>query len=133
MRSDKTPAAITPPSCLVAAFQPARNGLQRHALSSPRTRVLRPAWASRQARRSEPGAIPTRTSRQGSVRVGGAEHKPTAPFAQAESRPRVAQFSLTDEEFDEASAAAVPSGLALGAFAAEVTLEAEVMSAASVL
>jgi hypothetical protein len=43
---------------------------------------------------------------------------------QAESRPKVVQFSLTEEEFDEVSAAATRCGLARGAFAAEVTLAA---------
>ena len=43
---------------------------------------------------------------------------------QAESRPKVVQFSLTEEEFGEVSAAAARSGLARGAFAAEVTLAA---------
>ena len=40
------------------------------------------------------------------------------------SRPKVVQFSLTQEEFDEVSDAAVRSGMARGAFAAEVTLAA---------
>jgi len=39
-------------------------------------------------------------------------------------RPKVVQFSLTEDEFDEVSAAADRSGLARGAFAAEVTLVA---------
>ena len=43
---------------------------------------------------------------------------------QAVPRPRVVQFSLTEVEFGEVSAAAVRSGLARGAFAAEVTLAA---------
>ena len=43
---------------------------------------------------------------------------------QAASRPKVVQFSLTEEEFDEVSEAAARSGLARGAFAAEVTLAA---------
>ena len=43
---------------------------------------------------------------------------------QAVSRPRVVQFSLTEEEFEEVSVAAARSGLARGAFAAEVTLAA---------
>jgi hypothetical protein len=43
---------------------------------------------------------------------------------QAESRPKVVQFSLTEEEFAEVSVAAARSGLARGAFAAEVTLAA---------
>ena len=43
---------------------------------------------------------------------------------QAVSRPKVVQFSLTEEEFDEVSAAAARSGLARGAFAAEATLAA---------
>src|SRR5450755_1656782 len=43
---------------------------------------------------------------------------------QAAARPRVVQFSLTEEEFDEVSEAAARSGLARGAFAAEVTLAA---------
>jgi hypothetical protein len=41
---------------------------------------------------------------------------------QAVSRPRVVQFSLTEEEFDEVSQAAKRSGLARGAFAAEAAL-----------
>jgi hypothetical protein len=41
---------------------------------------------------------------------------------QAVSRPRVVQFSLTQEEFDEVSQAAERSGLARGAFAAEAAL-----------
>jgi hypothetical protein len=40
------------------------------------------------------------------------------------TRPRVVQFSLTQAEFDEISEAAIRSGLARGAFAAEVTLAA---------
>jgi hypothetical protein len=43
---------------------------------------------------------------------------------QAVSRPKVVQFSLTEEEFEEVSGAASRSGLARGAFAAEVTLAA---------
>jgi hypothetical protein len=42
----------------------------------------------------------------------------------AEARPKVVQFSLTEEEFVEVSVAAARSGLARGAFAAEVTLAA---------
>ena len=42
----------------------------------------------------------------------------------AEPRPKVVQFSLTQEEFDEVSGAAEHSGLARGAFAAEATLAA---------
>ena len=41
---------------------------------------------------------------------------------QTASRPRVVQFSLTEEEFEEVSRAAQRSGLARGAFAAEATL-----------
>jgi len=41
---------------------------------------------------------------------------------QAVSRPRVVQFLLTEEEFEEVSRAAERSGLARGAFAAEATL-----------
>jgi hypothetical protein len=43
---------------------------------------------------------------------------------QAVPRPKVVQFSLTEEEFDGVSAAAARSGLARGAFAADVTLAA---------
>src|ERR1035441_153027 len=43
---------------------------------------------------------------------------------EAVSRPKVVQFSLTLEEFDEVSGAAARSGMARGAFAAEVTLAA---------
>ena len=43
---------------------------------------------------------------------------------QAVPRPKVVQFSLTQEEFDEVSGAAGRCGLARGAFAAEATLAA---------
>jgi hypothetical protein len=43
---------------------------------------------------------------------------------QAVSRPKVVQFSLTEEEFAEVSAAAERSGLAKGAFAAGAALAA---------
>src|ERR1700683_635973 len=41
---------------------------------------------------------------------------------QAGSRPRVVQFSLTEEEFDQVRHAAERAGLARGAFAAEAAL-----------
>jgi hypothetical protein len=50
--------------------------------------------------------------------VGGVRRR----SRQAVSRPRVVQFSLTEEEFEEVSRAAQRSGLARGAFAAEVVL-----------
>ena len=40
------------------------------------------------------------------------------------SRPKVVQFSLTEEEFGEVNAAAARLGLARGAFAAEATVAA---------
>ncbi len=43
---------------------------------------------------------------------------------EAVSRPKVVQFSLTEEEFDEVSVAAARAGLARGAYAADVTLAA---------
>ena len=43
---------------------------------------------------------------------------------QAVARPRVVQFSLTQDEFDDVSGAAGRLGLARGAFAAEATLAA---------
>ena len=43
---------------------------------------------------------------------------------EAAARTKVVQFSLTEDEFAEVSQAAARSGLARGAFAAEVTLAA---------
>lgn len=43
---------------------------------------------------------------------------------QAVARPRVVQFSLTEDEFDDVSGTAARLGLARGAFAAEATLAA---------
>ena len=43
---------------------------------------------------------------------------------QAVSGPKVVRFSLTEKEFDEVSEAAARSGLARGAFAADLTLAA---------
>ena len=43
---------------------------------------------------------------------------------QAVARPKVVQFSLTQEEFDQVNSAAAQAGLARGAFAAEVMLAA---------
>src|ERR1700722_2585626 len=66
----------------------------------------------------------SRSSRQGGgvAGVGGAGGRRRS--RQAVSRPRVVQFSLTEAEFAEVSAAAARSGLARGAFAAGVTLGA---------
>ncbi len=41
---------------------------------------------------------------------------------QAEPRPKVVQFSLTEQEYEQVSAAAASRGLARGAFAAEAAL-----------
>ncbi len=41
---------------------------------------------------------------------------------QAAPRPKVVQFSLTEQEYEQLSAAATRSGLARGAFAAEAAL-----------
>ena len=41
---------------------------------------------------------------------------------QAEPRPRVVQFSLTEQEYEQVSVAAASRGLARGAFAAEAAL-----------
>jgi hypothetical protein len=43
---------------------------------------------------------------------------------QASLRPKVVQFSLSEDEFEEVSAIAARSGMARGAFAAEATLAA---------
>ena len=53
--------------------------------------------------------------------VNGAQRRRSR---QAVSRPKVVQFSLTEDEFEEVSAAAARSGLARGAFAAEAALAA---------
>jgi hypothetical protein len=58
----------------------------------------------------------------GVVAVTGAAQRRRS--REAASRPKVVQFSLTEEEFEEVSSAAARSGLARGAFAAEVTLAA---------
>ena len=49
---------------------------------------------------------------------------------QAVSRPKVVQFSLTEEEFEEVSVAAARSGLARGAFAADLSWAKLVRSSA---
>jgi hypothetical protein len=52
------------------------------------------------------------------VANGGVRRRSRQPV----SRPRVVQFSLTEEEFDQVSRAAERAGLARGAFAAEAAL-----------
>jgi hypothetical protein len=70
-----------------------------------------------------PGAVPlgmARMERRRSV-VNGVWRRRSR---QSVPRPRIVQFSLTEEEFEEISGAATRAGLARGAFAAEVTLAA---------
>jgi hypothetical protein len=68
---------------------------------------------------------PLRTARRAGIGVisvsGGTVRRRTR---QAVARPRVVQFSLTQDEFDDVSGAAGRLGLARGAFAAEATLAA---------
>src|SRR5712692_3732298 len=72
-----------------------------------------------------PGAVPAGKKRQrGSEVVVVADGTVRRRSRQAVSRPRVVQFSLTEEEFTEVSIAAQRTGLARGAFAAEATLAA---------
>jgi hypothetical protein len=66
----------------------------------------------------------SRASRQTSGAVGVAGGGGRRRSRQAVSRPRVVQFSLTEAEFAEVSAAAARSGLARGAFAAGSALAA---------
>ena len=58
----------------------------------------------------------------GVISVGGGVVRRRA--RQAVPRPKVVQFSLTQDEFDEVSGAAERCGVARGAFAAEATLAA---------
>src|SRR5258708_21582759 len=70
-----------------------------------------------------PGAVPDGEGPQRGIGVvvvaGGTVRRRSR---QAVSRPRVVQFSLTEDEFEEVSRAAERSGLARGAFAAEAAL-----------
>lgn len=72
-----------------------------------------------------PGAVPTgaRCLRRIGV-ISVSDEVVRRRSRQSEPRPKVVQFSLIQEEFDEVSGAAERSGLARGAFAAEVTLAA---------
>ena len=72
-----------------------------------------------------PGAVPIgerQVRRIGVIGVSGEVVRRRS--RQAVPRPKVVQFSLTQEEFDEVSGAAERCGLARGAFAAEATLAA---------
>src|SRR5260370_41968244 len=70
-----------------------------------------------------PGAVPDGEGPQRGIGVvmvtGGTVRRRSR---EAVSRPKVVQFSLTEEEFEEVSRAAEWSGLARGAFAAEAAL-----------
>src|SRR6266496_2774580 len=70
-----------------------------------------------------PGAVPVngRASARGWV-VSVAEQVRQRRSRQAEPRPRVVQFSLTEQEYEQVSEAAGCRGLARGAFAAEAAL-----------
>jgi hypothetical protein len=70
------------------------------------------------------GAVPASWARRWDRGDGVASTVKRRRSRQAVSRPKVVQFSLTEEEFEEVSAAAAQAGLARGAFAAEVTLAA---------
>src|SRR6266516_6522742 len=69
-----------------------------------------------------PGAVPFARLRREAVGVVNRVRRRRS--RQGVSRPKVVQFSLTEEEFEEVSVAAARSGLARGAFAADVTLAA---------
>jgi len=105
----------------------AKQDIHIHCLSLDRARSRDKQWrrappaggADRDRARSRLGA-----SRQGIRVVVVASTIPRRRSRQGESRPKVVQFSLTEEEFDEVSSAAARCGLARGAFAAEVTLAA---------
>ena len=82
------------------------------------------SWARTQGGEG-PGAVPTEESRLqriGVIRVSGEVVRRRS--RQAVPRPKVVQFSLTVDEFEEVSGAAERCGLARGAFAAETTLAA---------
>jgi len=64
-----------------------------------------------------PGAVPIEKRRLRRIGVIGVS-------GEAVRRPKVVQFSLTQEEFEEVSGAAERCGLARGAFSAEATLAA---------
>src|ERR1039457_1505977 len=90
----------------------------------PAPRPHRP-FLGRAARVPGTGRGPRR--RRASARIGVVsmtERTVRRRSREAVSRPKVVQFSLTQEEFDEVSGAAARSGMARGAFAAEVTLAA---------
>jgi hypothetical protein len=65
-----------------------------------------------------PGAFPPAGLGAGIGVIGVAGTVRRRRSRQAASRPKVVQFSLTEEEFDQVSVAAARSGLARGAFAA---------------
>ena len=70
-----------------------------------------------------PGAVPP----DGAQRIGVMAVASTVRRRRSResvSRPKVVQFSLTEDEFDKVSASAAQSGMARGAFAAEATLAA---------
>jgi hypothetical protein len=72
-----------------------------------------------------PGAVPIKesiTKGSGTAMVAGASVRRRS--RQPVSRPKTVQFSLTLDEFDAVSRAAAGTGLARGAYAAEVTLAA---------
>jgi hypothetical protein len=72
-----------------------------------------------------PGAVTIGKSKLASDRGGRREWRAVRRRSrEAAPRPKVVQFSLTLEEFDEVSNAAGKAGMARGAFAAEVTLAA---------
>lgn len=71
---------------------------------------------------TRPCAVPSGGGlKQGSVCMASGVRRRRRRVA---ARPRVVQFSLTEEEFEEVRDAAARAGLARGAFAAEATLEA---------
>jgi hypothetical protein len=70
-----------------------------------------------------PGAVPSADSSNGEAESVGQRSTATT-VAPISARPRVVQFSLTEEEFKEISGAATRADLARGAFVAEVTLAA---------
>jgi hypothetical protein len=94
-----------------------------HCLSLDRARPRDKQWDQRRnARRWWDRARYHQVRRGGGS--GGVMSTVRRRSRQVVSRPKVVQFSLTEEEFEEVSEAAARSGLARGAFAADVTLAA---------
>ena len=127
--ANSTAATSTPCPSKTSTYTPctgtgARSSPPRPSSDTPRDHRIVTIAARNGGDDWGPGAVPAGRVSGAMGVVVVAEAVKRRRSRQVASRPKVVQFSLTEEEFEEVSVTAARSGLARGAFAAEAALAA---------